>query len=53
MRPESLGFDIGKTASELLGIELKWSEPGSSGLPEYFTLVSGFFSSRPANDGSW
>lgn len=50
---ESLGFDIGKTASELLGIELKWSEPGSSGLPEYFTLVSGFFSSRPANDGSW
>ena len=47
------GYDIGKTASELLGIELKWSEPGSSGLPEYFTLVSGFFSSRPANDGSW
>jgi predicted metal-binding protein len=37
---ESFGFDIGRTASELLHIELKWSQDGV--LPEYFTLVSGF-----------
>ena len=39
---ESFGFDIGKTAKELLKIDLKWSNDGK--LPEYFTLVSGFFS---------
>lgn len=38
---ESFGFDIGKTTSELLNIEMKWSTGGL--LPEYFTLVSGFF----------
>lgn len=38
---ESFGFDIGKTASQLLNIDLKWSNDGR--LPEYFTLVSGFF----------
>lgn len=38
---ESFGFDIGKTASQLLHIDLKWSNDGR--LPEYFTLVSGFF----------
>ena len=38
---ESFGFDIGKTTSELLHIDLKWSENGY--LPEYFTLVSGLF----------
>lgn len=38
---ESVGFDIGKTSSELLGIELKWGNGDS--LPEYYTLVSGFF----------
>lgn len=38
---ESLGFDIGKTTTELLDIELKWSQRGH--LPEYLTLVSGFF----------
>ena len=43
MRPslEALGFDLGKTASELLGIKMQWSREGE--LPEYFTLVSGFF----------
>ena len=41
---ESFGFDIGKTSSELLNIELKWSSNGI--LPEYFTLVSGFFTRR-------
>ncbi|MDR1934445.1 MAG: DUF2284 domain-containing protein [Candidatus Accumulibacter sp.] len=39
---ESFGFDIGKTSAELLNIELKWSKDGV--LPEYLTLVSGFFS---------
>lgn len=38
---ESIGFDIGKTTEELLGIKLKWSNDGS--LPEYLTLVSGLF----------
>ncbi len=37
---EAIGFDIAKTGSELLGIELKWSEKY---LPEYFTLVYGLF----------
>lgn len=41
---ESLGFDIGRTAAELLGIELKWSSNGM--LPEYFMLVSGFFTNH-------
>lgn len=38
---ESCGFDIGKTASQLLQIELKWSENGK--MPEYLTLVGGVF----------
>lgn len=38
---EACGFDIGKTASELFGIELKWGAEGM--LPEYLTLVCGFF----------
>jgi predicted metal-binding protein len=41
---ESFGFDIGKTSTDLLHIELKWSRDGI--LPEYLTLVSGFFSQR-------
>lgn len=41
---ESFGFDIGKTAQDLLGIELKWSNDGS--LPEYLTLVSGLFTNN-------
>ena len=36
---ESFGFDITLTASELLGIELKWSY--DERMPEYLTLVSG------------
>lgn len=43
---EAFGFDIGKTASDLLHIDLKWSKDGS--LPEYFTLVSGFLTNDPA-----
>lgn len=38
---EACGFDIVRTTSELFGIELKWGEKG--GLPEYLTLVCGFF----------
>jgi predicted metal-binding protein len=39
---ESLGFDVSLISAELLNIEMKWSKNGI--LPEYFTLVSGFFS---------
>ena len=38
---EAFGFDISKISAELLNIEMKWSRNGI--LPEYFTLVSGFF----------
>lgn len=38
---EAYGFDIGRTVSELFGIELLWSEDGF--IPEYLTLVCGFF----------
>lgn len=34
---ESMGFDIGKTAKELFGLELKWASYGM--LPEYYVLV--------------
>lgn len=34
---ESMGFDIGKTAKELFGLELKWASDGM--LPEYYVLV--------------
>ena len=44
---EAFGFDIGKTAGELLHIELKWSKDGT--LPEYFTLVSGLFTNHPVD----
>ncbi|HKM29007.1 MAG TPA: DUF2284 domain-containing protein [Anaerovoracaceae bacterium] len=36
---ESLGGNVGLTASKLLGIELKWMTDGE--LPEYFVLVGG------------
>jgi predicted metal-binding protein len=39
---EAFGFDVSKISSELLNTEMKWSLNGI--LPEYFTLVSGFFS---------
>jgi predicted metal-binding protein len=44
---ESLGFDVSLISTELLGIEMKWSKDGI--LPEYFTLVSGFFSVGEVN----
>lgn len=38
---EAFGFDMDRTSSELLNIEMKWSLNGT--LPDYFTLVSGLF----------
>ena len=34
---EACGFDLGRTTSELFGIEMKWSE--NRNLPEYLLLV--------------
>ena len=41
---ESLGGNVVKTADELLGLELIWS---NRELPEYLVLVSGFLSDDP------
>ena len=41
---EALGFDVSRISAELLNIEMKWSRNGI--LPEYFTLVSGFFTNQ-------
>lgn len=38
---EAFGFDISKTAEELLGLEIKWSK--GDFIPEYLTLVCGLF----------
>ena len=38
---EACGFDIGRTTSELFGIELRWGREGR--MPEYLTLVCGLF----------
>ena len=38
---EAIGFDISKTAKDLLGIDIKWSQNGL--IPEYLTLVCGIF----------
>ena len=38
---ESCGFDIGKTATSLLGIDLKWARGNE--LPEYLMLVTALF----------
>jgi predicted metal-binding protein len=44
---EALGFDVSRISAELLNIEMKWGREGI--LPEYFTLVSGFFSAGEIN----
>ncbi len=36
---ENYGFDLGKTASELLGIPMLWGRDGY--LPDYYLLISG------------
>ena len=38
---EAFGFDISKTAKDLLGLEIKWSKGDL--IPEYLTLVGGIF----------
>ena len=38
---EAFGFDMSKTAKDLLGLEIKWSQGGL--VPEYLTLVCGLF----------
>ena len=38
---EAFGFDMSKTAKELLGLEIKWSKGDT--IPEYLTLVCGIF----------
>lgn len=43
---EAIGFDIGKTAKDLLGLEIKWSRGGF--IPEYLTLVCGIFYQKSA-----
>jgi len=45
---ESLGFDVGKTTTELLGIELKWAKRGE--LPPYLTLVTMLLSPDPLDE---
>ena len=38
---EAFGFDMSKTAKDLLGLEIKWSK--GELIPEYLTLVCGLF----------
>ena len=38
---EAFGFDMSKTAKDLLGLEIKWSQ--GELIPEYLTLVCGIF----------
>ncbi|MFR9592164.1 MAG: DUF2284 domain-containing protein [Rikenellaceae bacterium] len=45
---EAVGFDMGRTTSELLGIELKWCD--NLILPPYFTLIYGFVSNDSIAD---
>lgn len=42
---EAFGFDIGRTLSELFGIQLLWGKDGV--LPEYLVLVSAFLHNTP------
>lgn len=37
---EAYGFDIGKTTSELLGIDIQW---GGKHIPKFLTIVCGLF----------
>ena len=41
---ESLGGNVGKTVSKLLGIELEWIEEGK--IPSYFVLVGGLLKKK-------
>ncbi len=45
---EAYGFDMVKTAQELLGLEMKWSQHGR--IPEYLTLVCGIFYNKHSDN---
>lgn len=45
---EACGFDLERTTESLLGIPLQWGEGNQ--LPEYLTLVGGFFHNAPEVD---
>lgn len=47
---EACGFDVCRTASEILGTEIKWGKDGMA--PEYITAVSGLFYGRTGPNGS-
>ena len=47
---EAYGFDIGRTLSELFGLELAWGRDGR--MPETLTLVCGLFHNGP-DEVSW
>lgn len=44
---EAYGFDVGRTAEELLGIRLQWAAAGK--LPRRLTLVGALFHDMPLN----
>lgn len=48
---EAYGFDISKTTSQLLDIELEWSK--DLVLPKYFTLVSALFTNHDIKNLKW
>ena len=45
---EADGFDIGRTCSDLLGIDILWCDGFE--LPKYYTLVYGFISNQSVED---
>lgn len=45
---EAIGFDMGRTTSELLGVEMKWCNGNE--LPPYFTLVYGLLTNGSVGD---
>ncbi|MFI3321537.1 MAG: DUF2284 domain-containing protein [Rikenellaceae bacterium] len=48
---ESMGFEVSKTTSNLLNIEILWSKDGK--LPEYYTLVYAIFSKESIEDSKF
>lgn len=48
---EACGFDVARTAEELLGLPLRWNE--GPVLPPYFTLVGGLFTKEKTEESEW
>jgi len=42
---EALGFDLGRTSSEIFGIGMQWCKNGHA--PQYLTLIGGIFYNNP------